>query len=192
MDDYDTLAHRPANLALTALQGVGVHNAGRGNRARARQVRSFAPPACRMGPPPSTCRTCAYDAGRVRCHRRVPTATRSTATRSDSTRSASRSASSARSSTCMPDRSTTAPRTRRSRRHRAARIDESMEALIHHFKLFTDGFKVPEPARFTCRLRAPRGESWLLHRVSDGSRRNRIGCTSEGRVVREPPDDAPR
>ena len=25
-----------------------------------------------------------------------------------------------------------------------ARIDESMEALIHHFKLFTEGFKVPE------------------------------------------------
>ena len=24
-----------------------------------------------------------------------------------------------------------------------ARIDESMEALIHHFKLFTEGFKVP-------------------------------------------------
>ena len=25
-----------------------------------------------------------------------------------------------------------------------ARIDESMEALIHHFKIFTEGFKVPE------------------------------------------------
>ena len=24
------------------------------------------------------------------------------------------------------------------------RIDESMEALIHHFKIFTEGFKVPE------------------------------------------------
>ena len=24
-----------------------------------------------------------------------------------------------------------------------ARIDESMEALIHHFKIFTEGFKVP-------------------------------------------------
>ena len=30
-----------------------------------------------------------------------------------------------------------------------ARIDESMEALIHHFKIFTEGFKVPEPARCT-------------------------------------------
>jgi NADH-quinone oxidoreductase subunit D len=38
-----------------------------------------------------------------------------------------------------------------------ARIDESMEALIHHFKLFTEGFKVPEGEVY-CAVESPRGE----------------------------------
>src|SRR3954451_13479502 len=38
-----------------------------------------------------------------------------------------------------------------------SRIDESMEALIHHFKLFTEGFKVPEGEVYVA-LEAPRGE----------------------------------
>ncbi|HSH23449.1 MAG: NADH-quinone oxidoreductase subunit D [Actinomycetota bacterium] len=48
-----------------------------------------------------------------------------------------------------------------------ARIDESMEALIHHFKLFTEGFKVPEGEVYVA-IEAPRGElgGYL---VSDGS-----------------------
>ena len=40
-----------------------------------------------------------------------------------------------------------------------ARIDESMEALIHHFKLFTEGFKVP-PGETYVALESPRG-SWV-------------------------------
>ena len=38
-----------------------------------------------------------------------------------------------------------------------ARIDESMEALIHHFKLFTEGFKVPEGEVYAA-VEGPRGE----------------------------------
>jgi NADH-quinone oxidoreductase subunit D len=38
-----------------------------------------------------------------------------------------------------------------------ARIDESMEALIHHFKLFTEGFKVP-PGETYMAVEGPRGE----------------------------------
>ena len=38
-----------------------------------------------------------------------------------------------------------------------ARIDESMEALIHHFKIFTEGFKVPEGEVYLG-LESPRGE----------------------------------
>jgi NADH-quinone oxidoreductase subunit D len=48
-----------------------------------------------------------------------------------------------------------------------ARIDESMEALIHHFKLFTEGFKVPAGEVYVA-IEQPRGElgGYL---VSDGS-----------------------
>ena len=48
-----------------------------------------------------------------------------------------------------------------------ARTDESMEALIHHFKLFTEGFKVPEGEVYTA-VESPRGELGC-YLVSDGS-----------------------
>jgi NADH-quinone oxidoreductase subunit D len=48
-----------------------------------------------------------------------------------------------------------------------ARIDESMEALIHHFKIFTEGFKVPEGEVY-CAVESPRGELGC-YLVSDGS-----------------------
>ena len=38
-----------------------------------------------------------------------------------------------------------------------ARIDESMEALIHHFKIFTEGFKVPAGEAYRA-VESPRGE----------------------------------
>ena len=47
------------------------------------------------------------------------------------------------------------------------RIDESMEALIHHFKIFTEGFKVPEGEAYAC-VESPRGELGI-YMVSDGS-----------------------
>jgi NADH-quinone oxidoreductase subunit D len=50
-----------------------------------------------------------------------------------------------------------------------ARIDESMEALIHHFKLFTEGFKVP-PGETYVAVESPRGELGC-YLVSDGKAR---------------------
>ena len=47
------------------------------------------------------------------------------------------------------------------------RIDESMEALIHHFKIFTEGFKVPEGEVYRA-IESPRGELGC-YMVSDGS-----------------------
>ena len=47
------------------------------------------------------------------------------------------------------------------------RIDESMEALIHHFKVFTEGFKVPEGEVYVA-VESPRGELGC-YLVSDGS-----------------------
>lgn len=47
-----------------------------------------------------------------------------------------------------------------------ARIDESMEALIHHFKIFTEGFKVPEGEVYVA-IESPRGELGC-YMVSDG------------------------
>ncbi len=49
------------------------------------------------------------------------------------------------------------------------RIDESMEALIHHFKLFTSGFKVPAGETYTA-IESPRGELGM-YIVSDGRER---------------------
>jgi NADH-quinone oxidoreductase subunit D len=48
-----------------------------------------------------------------------------------------------------------------------ARIDESMEALIHHFKLFTEGFRIP-PGETYSHVESPRGEIGC-YLVSDGT-----------------------
>jgi NADH-quinone oxidoreductase subunit D len=50
-----------------------------------------------------------------------------------------------------------------------ARIDESMEALIHHFKLFTEGFKVPAGETYVA-VESPRGELGM-YVVSNGEAR---------------------
>ena len=49
------------------------------------------------------------------------------------------------------------------------RIDESMEALIHHFKLFTEGFRVA-PGDAYVPVESPRGELGC-YIVSDGTSR---------------------
>ncbi len=46
------------------------------------------------------------------------------------------------------------------------RINESMEALIHHFKIYTEGFKVPEGETYVA-IESPRGELGC-YLVSDG------------------------
>jgi NADH-quinone oxidoreductase subunit D len=44
------------------------------------------------------------------------------------------------------------------------RLDESMEALIHHFKIYTEGFKVPEGDAYVA-IESPRGELRLLYSI---------------------------
>ena len=52
---------------------------------------------------------------------------------------------------------------------RRADMKNSMEALIHHFKLYTEGHKVPEGEVYTA-VEAPKGE-FGVYLVSDGSNR---------------------
>jgi len=52
---------------------------------------------------------------------------------------------------------------------RRAEMKRSMEALIHHFKLYTEGFKVPEGETYAA-VEAPKGE-FGVYLVSDGSNR---------------------
>ena len=49
------------------------------------------------------------------------------------------------------------------------RVDmkKSMEALIHHFKLFTEGYRVPKDEIYTA-VEAPKGE-FGVYLISDGS-----------------------
>ena len=60
-----------------------------------------------------------------------------------------------------------------------ARIDESMEALIHHFKLFTEGFRVP-PGRDLRRGRVAARRDRLLSRVR---RHRQAGAAAHPRAV---------
>ena len=69
-----------------------------------------------------------------------------------------------------------------------ARIDESMEALIHHFKIFTEGFKVPEGEVYVA-VESPRGELGC-YIVSDGSGQA-VPHAHPGAELREPPDACP-
>jgi len=50
---------------------------------------------------------------------------------------------------------------------RRSDMKQSMEALIHHFKLYTEGFHVPAGEVYTC-VEAPKGE-FGVYLVSDGS-----------------------
>ncbi|WP_018996878.1 NADH-quinone oxidoreductase subunit D [Hirschia maritima] len=50
---------------------------------------------------------------------------------------------------------------------RRAEMKGSMEALIHHFKLYTEGFHVPEGEIYAC-VEAPKGE-FGVYLVSDGT-----------------------
>ena len=68
-----------------------------------------------------------------------------------------------------------------------ARIDESMEALIHHFKIFTEGFKVPEGEVYVA-VESPRGELGC-YIVSDGSA-EAVPHAHPGPELREPADPA--
>ena len=155
--------HRPADLPRAPAGRRCDHRPG-GHRARRHRSRSCAPPACR-GTCAATCPT-------------------STTTRSSST------SSSGSYGDCfdryairlnevresigiirqildllptgdyrIQDKKVTPPP--------RARIDESMEALIHHFKIFTEGFKVPAGEAYAA-VESPRGELGC-YIVSDGT-----------------------
>ena len=46
-------------------------------------------------------------------------------------------------------------------------MKNSMEALIHHFKLYTEGFRVPKGSIYSC-VEAPKGEFGVFI-LSDGT-----------------------
>jgi len=50
-----------------------------------------------------------------------------------------------------------------------AEMKRSMEALIHHFKLFTEGYHVPAGATYTA-VESPKGE-FGVYLISDGTNR---------------------
>jgi len=52
---------------------------------------------------------------------------------------------------------------------RRAEMKHSMEALIHHFKLFTEGYHVPPGATYTV-VESPKGE-FGVYLVADGTNR---------------------
>jgi NADH-quinone oxidoreductase subunit D len=52
---------------------------------------------------------------------------------------------------------------------RRAEMKRSMEALIHHFKLYTEGYHVPAGETYTA-VEAPKGE-FAVYLVSDGTNR---------------------
>ena len=163
LEEYDTLMTGQP-IWRERLQGVGVITAQEALALGATGpiLRSH---RRRLGPAPRHA-VPALRGARVRRHRRQLRRLRSTATRSGSTRCASRCGSSTRSST---DAARRLPHPGQEGHPAAAgRIDESMEALIHHFKIFTEGFKVPEGEVYV----AVESAAWrdrLLHRVSDGS-----------------------
>ncbi len=64
------------------------------------------------------------------------------------------------------------------------RIDESMEALIHHFKIFTEGFKVPAGEIYQA-VEGPRGAARRLHRLQRD--RQAVAGPCQGAVVRPCP-----
>ena len=63
-----------------------------------------------------------------------------------------------------------------------------MEALIHHFKIFTEGFKVPEGEAY-CAVESPRGELGC-YIVSDGSSQP-VPHAHPRPELREPADACP-
>ena len=69
-----------------------------------------------------------------------------------------------------------------------ARIDESMEALIHHFKIFTEGFKVPAGEAYVGDRVASRGAR-LLHRERRVS--EALSDAHPRSELREPADPSP-
>ena len=176
LDEYDMLMTGQP-IWRERLQGVGVITAEEAIALGAtgpilRSTGVAVGPAPRRAVPRTTTRSSSTWSS-------AATATASTATPSASTRSASRSrivrqildAACPTGDYRIQDKKVTPPP--------RARIDESMEALIHHFKIFTEGFKVPEGEVYAA-VESPRGELGC-YIVSRRQRPSRTACTSGGR-----------
>ena len=172
----DVLRHSSRTACRSTRRCCSTTRSGRS--APSASARSPPTKRSRSAPPG---RSCAPPGSRGTCARRSRTSRTTTSTSTSSTprtataTTASSSASTRSSSRCsivrqcverMPagdyrvqDRKITPPP--------RARIDESMEALIHHFKLFTEGFKVPAGETYVA-IESPRGEIGC-YLVSDGT-----------------------
>ena len=124
---------------INRLKGVG--NLSRGGRHRSRRHRARrCAPAAWTGTCAATCPTPATRSSSSRCPSRT-TATCGRATSSAWTRCASRSRSASRRSTACPRPDLAdAPKVILPDREK---MKTQMEALIHHFKIVTEGFPVP-------------------------------------------------
>jgi len=68
---------------------------------------------------------------------------------------------------------------RKVRPPRRERMKEDMEALIHHFKFFTEGYEVPAGDTYAA-IEAPKGE-FGIYLVSDGANKPyRVKCRAPG------------
>ena len=136
----------------------------RRDRARPVGAGRCAPPAS-TGTCAGTCRTSPTTRSTSTC-RSTPRATSTTATRCTWTRCASRCASSRSASTgsrrcegepwIADDRKVVLPP--------REELHTSMESLIHHFKIVTEGYVVPEGEVYEC-VESPRGEFGVLRRL---------------------------
>ena len=167
---------RPADLARAAAGRRRHHR--RGGLALGATGPILRSTGYAVGPPPRHARTSPTTRS-TSTSSSAPTATASTATPSASTRSASRSRivrqildACRKGDYRIQDKKVTPPP--------RARIDESMEALIHHFKIFTEGFKVPEGEVYVA-VESPRGELGC-YLVSRRHRRSPTACTSGARA----------
>ena len=162
VDEYEALLSGQA-IWLERTKGIGLLSA-----ADAIAHRASPAPCCARPESTGTCGRCSRTSPTTRSTSTCPstrTATSSTATRCTWTRCASRRASSSQALDGMPDgawivddRKVVLPP-----RHE---LHTSMESLIHHFKLVTEGYRVPEGEVYVT-VESPRGELGC-YVVSDG------------------------
>ena len=168
VDDYEALLDRN-KIWLERTKGIGLLSADGRARARAVRARCCAPPAS-TGTSARRCRTSRTTRSTSTCPC-TRTATSTTATRCTWTRCAPRRASSPSASTRLEelrgapwiadDRKVVLPP--------REELHTSMESLIHHFKIVTEGYRVPEGQVYVA-IESARGECGC-YLVSDGGPR---------------------
>ena len=156
IDDYETLLDAQQDLARAHR---GARAAVGRRRDRARPVR---PGAARVGRRLGHAQASSRTSPTTRSTSACPCSPKATSTRATACtwrRCASRCASSSSASTGSRTwrASRGSPTTARSCCRRAHELHTSMESLIHHFKIVTEGFRVPEGEVYFA-IESPRGE----------------------------------